>query len=137
MTNVAVIMICLVCVAYLYGVDYLLDLTDKEMSRILKCEKERRISAMAETKREIYIRKIEEILRHENMAICHEAFFSEDVISNILELLKEEPERDKGKWIHNNPNTFRCSKCNKYLDIFFGNMKMNFCPNCGADMRGE
>lgn len=41
----------------------------------------------------------------------------------------------KGKWIHDKPNGFKCSKCNKYLDIGCGNMKMNFCPNCGADMR--
>ena len=46
-------------------------------------------------------------------------------------------EPKKGKWMHDNPNTFRCSRCNKYLDISCGNMKMNFCPNCGADMRGE
>lgn len=48
-----------------------------------------------------------------------------------------ELERKKGKWMHDNPNTFKCSKCNKYLDIGCGNMKMNFCPNCGADMRGD
>ena len=48
-----------------------------------------------------------------------------------------QPERKKGKWIHDNPNSFKCSRCNKYLDIGCGNMKMNFCPNCGADMRGN
>lgn len=49
--------------------------------------------------------------------------------------VKAEPERKKGKWLHDNPNTFSCSKCNKSLDIGCGNMKMNFCPNCDADMR--
>lgn len=57
--------------------------------------------------------------------------------SEIYELPSAEPERKKGQWIHDNPNTFKCSKCNKYLDICCGNMKMNFCPNCEADMRGE
>lgn len=29
---------------------------------------------------------------------------------------------------------YECDQCHKVA--FFGN-KMNFCPNCGADMRGE
>ena len=61
----------------------------------------------------------------------------QDAVNNAVEEIKAEMElkRRKGKWIHDNPNTFRCSKCNKYLDIGCGNMKMNYCPNCGADMR--
>lgn len=51
--------------------------------------------------------------------------------------IEPEQRKRKGKWIHDNPNTFKCSRCNKYLDISCGNMKMNFCPNCGADMRGD
>ena len=51
--------------------------------------------------------------------------------------LNEQLERKKGKWEHDNPNTFRCLKCNKYLDISCGNMKMNFCPNCGSYNGGE
>ena len=50
------------------------------------------------------------------MSICHEAFFSEDMIKDLLELLKEEqdvPDINVGKWIP-------CSKRlpeeeNKYL----------------------
>ena len=64
-----------------------------------------------------------------------------DALKKAVERLKElpsaEPERKKGEWIYDNPNTFKCSKCNKYLGIGCGNMKMNFCPNCGADMRGD
>lgn len=56
---------------------------------------------------------------------------------NFEKMRPAESERKKGKWMHDNPNSFKCSKCNKYLEISCGNMEMNFCPNCGADMRGE
>lgn len=50
-----------------------------------------------------------------------------------------EPERKMGKWIHatdeghNFPEHY-CSICGawEYSDI-----ESKFCPNCGADMRGE
>ena len=58
-----------------------------------------------------------------------------EVWKEVLEY--SEPEWKKGKWIHDNPNTFKCSKCNKYLDIGCGNMKMNFCPHCGSYNGGE
>ena len=54
-----------------------------------------------------------------------------------------EPERGKGKWIVPVPRGsvisysrayWECNQCHKAT--FFGN-EMNFCPNCGADMKGE
>ena len=48
-----------------------------------------------------------------------------------------EPERKKGKWID---DTF-CSECGWTHEVesgFIGSVKQfSFCPNCGADMRGE
>lgn len=52
-----------------------------------------------------------------------------------------QPERKKGKWIKTGqsfvfPEKFRnysCSECGYDID----KIKFNFCPNCGADMRGE
>ena len=58
-----------------------------------------------------------------------------------------EDEPKKGEWItqyeiiHNpygeehNPHT-KCSKCNFRVDTHSSQF-MNFCPNCGADMRGK
>lgn len=55
-----------------------------------------------------------------------------------------EPERKKGKWISEpfsdeyEYDVYRCSACMKPMGI--GSKKtrwFNFCPNCGADMRGE
>lgn len=41
-----------------------------------------------------------------------------------------EPKR--GEWISNSPFTGTCSECGAD-----GNLKDNFCSNCGADMRKE
>lgn len=68
----------------------------------------------------------------------------------MKEVIEETPtveERTKGEWINylecrHHPVSFKegkqCSACG-YIDTekvhnFFGH---NFCPNCGADMRGE
>lgn len=48
-------------------------------------------------------------------------------------------ERKKGKWIEHNPHKwglgvkYECSECGYEVDC----EEPNFCPNCGADMRGE
>lgn len=64
----------------------------------------------------------------------------------ILQAIQEqptiEPERKKGKWIavddYFNRISGRCSACgweaHMYEDDVVG---MNYCPNCGADMRGD
>ena len=55
-----------------------------------------------------------------------------------------EPERKKGEWIRNfdgNEWYWFCSNCKEEWyeeDLWMGgNDFPNFCPNCGADMRGE
>jgi hypothetical protein len=30
-----------------------------------------------------------------------------------------------------------CSVCGKWIDVLQGTAEMNYCPNCGAYMRGE
>jgi len=45
-------------------------------------------------------------------------------------------ERQKGEWINYSSTTVTCSVCKKNSPNFDTYMKMNFCPNCGADMRG-
>ena len=56
---------------------------------------------------------------------------------------REEPERKKGKWIDVQFRTMplnriskskKCSVCGKTKDKY---VVWNFCPSCGADMRGE
>lgn len=51
-----------------------------------------------------------------------------------------EPERKKGKWIMHiddlfpEESTMECNQCHEHQPITIDD---NFCPNCGADMRGE
>lgn len=55
-----------------------------------------------------------------------------------------EPDRKKGKWLYK-PNeydddTYECSQCGEPWTLIDGTPEennMKFCPNCGADMRGE
>ena len=47
-----------------------------------------------------------------------------------------QPERLKGKWIHQAKfGRIECDQCGKVFRNSF--TPKNFCPNCGADMRGE
>ena len=58
---------------------------------------------------------------------------------NVLEYLDEVPAADyrpvvRGKWLHEGSDVWRCSQCG--YGIMPWNAGQNFCPNCGADMRG-
>ena len=47
-----------------------------------------------------------------------------------------QPERKTGKWITQEFGSWaECSECHELYDIPIA--QSNFCPNCGADMRGE
>lgn len=50
---------------------------------------------MGETKRERWIRKLEGTLKSDLMSVCHEAFFTEEAIKGLVEILKNET----GGWI--------------------------------------
>lgn len=43
-----------------------------------------------------------------------------------------------GRWM-NNPGVFgyECNQCGKWLVFERGNAEMNYCPNCGAYMKGD
>lgn len=59
-----------------------------------------------------------------------------EVREKIRALPSAEPERKKGTWIHQTKfGRIECDQCGKvYRNAF---TQKNFCPNCGADMRGE
>lgn len=49
-------------------------------------------------------------------------------------------ERKKGKWIETKLSRFiyyKCSVCNANYECENAEFDLNFCPNCGADMRGR
>ena len=52
--------------------------------------------------------------------------------NTIADLPYKQNERPKGEWRVRHDNHFRCTNCEQYSSFNF-----NYCPNCGADMRGE
>ena len=52
--------------------------------------------------------------------------------------LKGKEERPQGEWLKCQNDMFRCSNCSQADEVptAMGNPIYNFCPNCGADMRG-
>lgn len=59
-----------------------------------------------------------------------------DVVVAITGIPTIEPERKKGTWITQQFGSWaECSVCHELYDIPIS--ISNFCPNCGADMRGE
>ena len=65
----------------------------------------------------------------------------EDMPHNGLDALMNlppvTPKRKTGKWLDNYQYGYKCSECGAYLEIDCGDLEMNFCPNCNADMRGK
>ena len=47
-----------------------------------------------------------------------------------------QPERKKGKWIHNSPVTMKCDQCGLVIKDWDWH-RFKYCPNCIADMRGD
>ena len=60
-------------------------------------------------------------------------------LKEAAEILKQQPERKKGKWMHDGHH-IRCTECGVYVcetDREGDTIPRNYCPNCGADMREE
>ena len=65
-----------------------------------------------------------------------------DILENLPSV---QPERKKGEWIHKpdiylDEQTWECSECGEpwiFIEGTPSENNANFCPNCGADMRGE
>ena len=83
---------------------------------------------------------------HEALALAIKAL--EDVNTELsVAYLKgrrqgQSEERPQGEWKHNNFDEHYCNKCGNFAlwseeaDDYY-EVQSNFCPNCGADMRGK
>lgn len=62
----------------------------------------------------------------------------------VEQLPSAQPERKNGEWIHKpdiylDEQTWECSECGEpwiFIEGTPSENNANFCPNCGADMRG-
>ena len=79
----------------------------------------------------------------EKLRLMAEMFVNGEPYGNLLrraadtiEMLSEKvrADRPQGEWTNTGVLTVRCSNCKSE---FHELEAMNFCPNCGADMRGE
>ena len=64
----------------------------------------------------------------------------EDAVSAIENLPSAQPKREKGKWLPDNRpggGFWVCSCCKFPSEAFAANVLYEFCPNCGAYMKGE
>ena len=61
------------------------------------------------------------------------------VIEVANEMPSAEPEQHRGEWIEDSHERgfSECSKCGYIAVSVLSERHYNFCPNCGADMRGE
>ena len=62
------------------------------------------------------------------------------VIKHLEQMPSAQPERKTGRWIPHEDEDGehygdKCSECGEWYVMPYG--KTNFCPNCGANMRGE
>ena len=71
-------------------------------------------------------------------------FNIDEVLDEISDASTVEPERKKGKWErhYSRPNVYadlywHCSECGYKNNENYADLYHKFCPNCGADMRGE
>ena len=66
-----------------------------------------------------------------------------DMLALAQKLPSVQPEREKGKWLKAGTRMgiplFECSlcECGDEVPTVMGKPSYNFCPYCGADMRGE
>lgn len=67
----------------------------------------------------------------------HEALWHyEQSLDEIIQTLTQEPKT--GEWITNKDGYSKCSECGfSFGCIVCPHEETDFCPNCGADMRGD
>lgn len=112
------------------------------------------IEALEQQKEGHWIKQMTNKDAIENLKMIHFSFINPsteeqrhlitDTFEVAIEALKKQ--RAKGHWIYAKvgklfpSNDFKCSECGNILDfngVNCGRGNANYCPNCGADMRGD
>ena len=86
------------------------------------------------------------ISRQAVLDLMHLRLMPKEEYMAVYNLPSVQPKPRKGHWVSAKvgrffpSNDYKCSKCGNILDfdgVNCGRGDANFCPNCGADMRGE
>ena len=98
----------------------------------------------AEKLQELFLKRYDELLN-----LIEAGNKTIDIPSFIGKLINDAPTADvkpvvRGEWIeYPRAHYFKCNKCKytvpyrKAMILTNGEREYNFCPHCGADMRGE
>jgi ribosomal protein S27E len=81
-------------------------------------------------------------LNDEGKTAFHMAITALELFGNTEQLPSAQPKRKTGEWVDQDRGAFytvECSECHKepLLDAYGDYVHSNFCPFCGADMRGD
>lgn len=82
-------------------------------------------------------------IRKDTVIIRNNGGYFGTIPSEVItgELPSAQPERKKAEWNYyyrkTTKDTFVCNGCGTCFVVIQGADKMNYCPNCGADMRGD
>ena len=88
-------------------------------------------------------------LNDEGKSAFHMAITALEVFGNSEQLPPAQPEQHEGTWVYGEDSTadcvdgYRCSQCGFFVPWDYTHKLIDYindyayCPNCGADMRGE
>ena len=89
--------------------------------------------------RQMAIDAVEESRRlnhhQDGKAACAHEYEHRHFLKLLRDLPSAQPERPKGKWVEK-PHAYGVAYCS-LCDYELHTNDTNFCPNCGADMRGD
>ena len=62
-------------------------------------------------------------------------YYKDSITEELMNLPSAQTERKRGKWIYDG-DCYKCNKCGTVYGWWADSQTSNFCPNCGANMRG-
>lgn len=93
--------------------------------------------------RQTLMKEFSDFVRESNNSDFAQTPTWNDAVSLVGSMPSEQPKRKNGEWVKNEHESAKhveaiyfCSSCHNF-EAWGETERYNFCPNCGADMRGE